>query len=171
MMHGGIGSGVTTTELQPLGKVMRASSGSRCKRCITLIGGRRRDSDINDSIREGGGGGVALVVGVKEKADVGGAGGEGSRDEVTGFSGDGVAGDDKTGKGGEFAANCAKGVADGIAWGGFVVVAGKNMVAIGVSGAAAEAAEGMGKELRENGEAEAAEEAQAVVGGGEAVVA
>jgi hypothetical protein len=57
----GIGRGVTTTELQPLSKVVRASSGSRCKRCITLIGGRRRDSDINDSIREGGGGGVALV--------------------------------------------------------------------------------------------------------------
>jgi hypothetical protein len=167
---GGIGRGVTTTELQPLGKVMPASSGSHCKRCITLIGGRRRDSDINDSIREGGGGGMALLVGVKEKADVGGAGGEGSRDEVTGFGGDGVAGDDETSKGGEFAVDRAKGVADGVAWGGFVVAAGKKVVAIGVNGAAAEAAEGMGKELGENGQAEVAEEAQAVVGGGEAVV-
>jgi hypothetical protein len=42
---GGIGRGVTTTERQPLGKVMRVSSG----RCITLIGGRRWDSDINIS--------------------------------------------------------------------------------------------------------------------------
>jgi hypothetical protein len=98
LYDGGIGMGVTTTKLQPLGKVMRASSGSRCKRCITLIGGRRQDSDINDSIREGGGGGVALVVGVEKKVDVGGAGGEGNRDEVMGFGGDGVAGDDETGK-------------------------------------------------------------------------
>jgi hypothetical protein len=71
---GGIGRGVTTTELQPLGKVMRASSRSCCKRCITLIGGRRRDSDINDSVSEGGGVRVALEVGVKEKEDVGGVG-------------------------------------------------------------------------------------------------
>ena len=123
--NGGVGRGVATTELQPLGKVMRASSGSRCKRCITLIGGRSRDSDINDSISEGGGGGVALVVGVKEEANVGGAGGEGSRDEVPGFGGDGVAGDNETGKGGEFAADRAKGVADGVAGGGFVVATGK----------------------------------------------
>jgi hypothetical protein len=33
-----------------------------------------------------------LVVGVKEKADVGGVGGEGSRDEVAGFGGDRVTG-------------------------------------------------------------------------------
>jgi hypothetical protein len=64
---GGIGTGVTTTKLQPLGKVMRASSGSHCKRCITLIGGRRRDSDISDSVGEGGGGGVALVVGLRRR--------------------------------------------------------------------------------------------------------
>jgi hypothetical protein len=167
---GGIGRGVTTTELQPLGKVMRASSGSRCKRCITLIGGRRRDSDINDSISEGGGGRVALVVGVEEKANVSGAGGGGSRDEVSGFGGDRVAGDNETGKGGEFAADRAKGVADGVAWGGFVEVAGKEVVAVGVKGAVAEAAGGMWKELGENGQAEAAEESQAVVGGGKAVV-
>jgi dipeptide/tripeptide permease len=36
-----------------------------------------------------------------------------------------VAGDNKTGKGGEFVADRTKGVADGIACGGFVVVAGK----------------------------------------------
>ena len=29
---GGVGRGVTTTKLQPLGKVMRASSGSHCER-------------------------------------------------------------------------------------------------------------------------------------------
>jgi hypothetical protein len=152
--------------------VMRARSGSRCKRCITLvIGGRIRDSDINDSVREGGGGGVALVVGVKEKANVSRAGGEGSRDEVVGFDGDGVAGDNETNKGGEFAADRAKGVADGIDRGGFVVAAGKKVVAVGVKGVVAEAAGGtMGKELGENGQAEAPEEAQAVVGGGEAVV-
>jgi hypothetical protein len=132
---GGIGMGATTTKLQPLVKVMRASSGSRCERCITLIGGRRRDSDINDSVGEGGGGGVALVVGVEEEAIVGWAGGGGSRDEVTGFGGDGVAGDDKTGKEGEFVADHTKGVADGVAWGGFVVAAGKNVVAVGVIGA------------------------------------
>jgi hypothetical protein len=66
-----------------------------------------------------------LVVGVKEEADVSWAGGGGSTDEVTGFGGDGVVGDDKTGKGGEFAADCTKGVVDGVAWGGFVVAAGK----------------------------------------------
>jgi hypothetical protein len=97
---GGIGMGVTNMKLQPLGKVMQASSGSHYKRCITLIGGRRWDSDINDSVGEGGGGGVALVVEVKEEADVSWAGGGGSRDEVTGFGEDRVAGDDKTGKGG-----------------------------------------------------------------------
>ena len=50
---GGVGRGVTTMKLQPLGKVMRASSGSRCERCITLVGGRRRDGDIDDSVGEG----------------------------------------------------------------------------------------------------------------------
>jgi hypothetical protein len=69
---------------------------------------------------------VALVVGVKEKANVGRAGGVGSRDEVLGFCGDRVAaGDNKTGKGGEFVADRAKGISDGIAWGGFVEAAGK----------------------------------------------
>jgi hypothetical protein len=32
---GGVGRGATTTKLQPLGKVMRASSGSRCERCVS----------------------------------------------------------------------------------------------------------------------------------------
>jgi hypothetical protein len=67
---------------------MRASSGSRCERCITLVGGRSRDGDIDDSVGEGVGGGMALVVGVKEEANVGGTGGGGGRDEVTGFDGD-----------------------------------------------------------------------------------
>jgi hypothetical protein len=130
---------------------MQVSSGSCCKRCITFIGGRRRDSDINDSVSEGGGGGVSLVVGVKEKANVRGMGQEGSRDEVAGFSGDSVVGDNKTGKGVNFTADHAKGITDGVAWAGFVEAAGKNVVAVGVKGVAAEAAEGMGKELGERG--------------------
>ena len=36
-----------------------------------------------------------------------------------------MAGDDETSKGGEFAADRAKGVADGVAGGGFVVATGK----------------------------------------------
>jgi hypothetical protein len=64
-----------TTELLPLGKVTRASSGNRCKRCITLIRGRRRDSHINNSIVGRGRGWVAvLLVRVKLEADVGRAG-------------------------------------------------------------------------------------------------
>jgi hypothetical protein len=60
---------------------------------------------------------------------------------------------------------------DGIAWGGFVEAAGKKVDTIVVKGVAAEApAGGMGKELRENGQAEAAEEAQAVVRRGKMVV-
>jgi hypothetical protein len=46
----------------------------------------------------------------------------------------------------------------------------KKVVAGGVKGVVAEAAWGMGKELGENGQADAAEEAQAVVGWGKAVV-
>jgi hypothetical protein len=113
---------------------------------------------------------VALVVGVEEEADDGWAGGGGSRDEVTGFGGDGVAGDDETGKGGEFAADRTKGVADGIACRGFVVAAGKKVVAVEVKGAGAERAGGVGKEVGKNGQAEASEEAQVVVGRREAVV-
>jgi hypothetical protein len=64
---------------------------------------------------------------------------------VVGFGGDRVVGDNKTGKGGEFMADCTKGIVDSIAWGGFVKAAGKEVVTIGVNGAAAEAAEGMRK--------------------------
>jgi hypothetical protein len=135
-----------------------------------LVGGRRRDSDINDSIGEGGRGGVALVVGVEEEADVGWAGGGGSGDEVMGFGRDRVAGDDKTGKGGKFAVYRTKGITDVIAWGDFVVAAGKKLVAVEVKGVGAEGAGGMGKEVGKNGQVEAAEEAQAVVGRREAVV-
>jgi hypothetical protein len=42
-----VSRGRATPELLPLGKVMRASSGNRCKRCNTLlIRGRRRDGHI-----------------------------------------------------------------------------------------------------------------------------
>jgi hypothetical protein len=148
---GGVGRGATTTKLQPLSKVMRASSGSCCERYITLIGGRRRDGDIDGSIGEGGRGGVELVVGVEEEADVGRVGGGGGRDEVTGFNGDGVAGDNETGKGGEFAADQTKGVADGIAGGDFVVATGKKVVAVEVKGMSAEGAGGIGKEVGKKG--------------------
>jgi hypothetical protein len=110
-----------------------------------------------------------LVVGVEVVAIVGGRGGGGGRDEVTGFDGDGVAGDDETGKGGEFAAERTEGVADGVAGGGFVVAAGKEVVAVEVKGTSAEGAGGIGEDVGKNGQAEAAEEAQAVVGRREAV--
>jgi hypothetical protein len=42
--NGRVGRSGTTTELLPLSKVMRLSSGSHCKRCITLRRGRRPDS-------------------------------------------------------------------------------------------------------------------------------
>jgi hypothetical protein len=148
---GRVGRGGTTTELLPLSKVMRASSRSRCKRCITLTRGRRRDSNINASISEGGRGGVALVVGVTEEANVGRAGAGGGRNEVPGFGGDRVAGSNKTSKGGKFMADGAKGVKDGIARGGFVVAAGKKMIAKEVKGATAKATGGSRRKGRENG--------------------
>ena len=58
-------------ELLPPGKVMRANSGNRCKRCITLIRGRRRDGHVNNSIVGRGRSRVALVVRVKLEANVG----------------------------------------------------------------------------------------------------
>jgi hypothetical protein len=61
----GVGRGGTTTKLLPLSEMIWASNGSHCKRCITLTRGRTLDSKINDSIGEGGRGGVALVVGIK----------------------------------------------------------------------------------------------------------
>ena len=68
---GRVSRGRATTELLPIGKVMRASSGSRCKRCITLIRGRRRDGDVNNSIVGRGRRRVAVVVRVKLEANVG----------------------------------------------------------------------------------------------------
>ena len=68
--NGRVGRGGATTELLPLGKVMRAKSGNRCKRCITLIRGRRRDGHVNNSIVGRGRGRVALVVRVKLEANV-----------------------------------------------------------------------------------------------------
>jgi hypothetical protein len=77
--------------------------------------------------------------------------GRGGRNEVPGFSGDRVAGSNKTRKGGKFAADGAKGIADGIAGGGFVVAAGKKMIAKEVKGATAKATGGSRREGRENG--------------------
>jgi hypothetical protein len=62
---------------------------------------------------------------------------------VTGFGGDRVAGDNKTSKGGEFAADRAKGVVDGVAWGGFVKAAGKKVVAVGIKEVVAAEAAGV----------------------------
>jgi hypothetical protein len=62
-----------TTELLPLGKVMRVSSGNRC-RCITLMRGRRRDSHIDNSIVGRGRSRVEVVMRVKLEANVGRAG-------------------------------------------------------------------------------------------------
>jgi hypothetical protein len=123
--NGRVGRGGTTTELLPLSKVMRASSGSRCKRCITLIRGRRRDSDINDSIVQGGGCGVALVMGVKRKANVGRAGVGGGGDEVFGFIGHRMTGSNEAGKGPKFTADGTEGIADGITGSSFVVATGE----------------------------------------------
>jgi hypothetical protein len=58
---GRVGRGQATPELLPLGKVMRASSGNRCKRCITLIRGRRRDGHIDNSLVGRGRSRVAVV--------------------------------------------------------------------------------------------------------------
>jgi hypothetical protein len=97
--NGRVGRGGTTMELLPLSAMMRASCGSRIKRSITLARGRRWDSNIKDSISEGGRGGVALVMGVKEEANVGRAGGRGGRNKVLGFSGDRMVGGNEISKG------------------------------------------------------------------------
>jgi hypothetical protein len=52
LSNGRVCRGGTTTELLPLSEVMWASSGSRCKRCVALTTGRRRDSKINGSISQ-----------------------------------------------------------------------------------------------------------------------
>ena len=75
-----------------------------------------------------------MVVGVKEKANVGGTGVGGGRNEVFGFSVNRMAGSNEAGKGSKFAADGTKGIADGIAWGGFVVAAGKKVVTVWVKG-------------------------------------
>lgn len=135
-----------------------------------MVRGRRRDGNINDSVSEGGRGGMALVVGVKEEANVGRAGGRGGRNEVFGLIGNRVAGGDETSEGGKFTADGAKGVADGVAGRSFVEAAGKKVVAKGVHGEVAETAKGRGKKGREKRETEAAEEAKLIVGVGQAVV-
>jgi hypothetical protein len=96
-----------TPEFVPLGKVMRASSGNRCRRCITLIIGRRRDSHINNSIVGRGRSRVAVVVRVKLEANVGRVGVEGGGNKVLWFIGDRITGGDETGKATELAADCS----------------------------------------------------------------
>jgi hypothetical protein len=69
---GRVARGRATPELLPFGKVMWASSGNLCKRCITLIRGRRRDGHVDKSIvGRGTRSRVALVVRVKLEANVG----------------------------------------------------------------------------------------------------
>jgi hypothetical protein len=65
LADGRVGRGRANPELLPLGKVMRASSGNRCRRCTALIRGRRRDGHIDNSIVGRGRSRVALVVRVK----------------------------------------------------------------------------------------------------------
>jgi hypothetical protein len=133
--------------------------------------GRRRDGHINDSVIQGGRGQVALVAGVEEEADVGGAGVGGGGNEVFGLGGDGVAGSDETSEGAEFAADRGKGITDGVAGTGFVKAAGEEVVAVGVEGAVTRGAGGIGEEVvGEDGETEAAEKTELIVGRGEAVV-
>jgi hypothetical protein len=104
---GRFGSGRATPELLPLGKVMRASSGNRCTRCITLIRGRRRDGHIDNSIVGRGRTRVAVVMRVKLEANVGREGVRGGGNEMLWFVGDGITGGDEAGKGTEFAADCS----------------------------------------------------------------
>jgi hypothetical protein len=106
---GRVGRGRATPELLPLGKVTRASSGNRCKRCISLIRGRRRDGHIdNNSIIVGRGRSrVAVVMRVKLEANIGREGVGGGGNEILWFVGDGITGGDKAGMGTEFAADCS----------------------------------------------------------------
>jgi hypothetical protein len=71
--NGRVSRGRATPELLLLGKVMRASSGNRCKRYITLIRGRRRDGHVVDNsiVGRGSRSRVALVVRVKLEANIG----------------------------------------------------------------------------------------------------
>jgi hypothetical protein len=68
---------------------------------------------------------VAVVVRVKLEADAGRVGVGGGGNKVLWFIGDRVTGGDETGKGAELVADGSEGVTDGIAGGGFVVLAGK----------------------------------------------
>lgn len=111
-----------------------------------------------------------MVAGVKEKADVSGAGMGGGGDEVFGLVGNGVAGNDEASEGAELAADRAKGIADGVAGAGFVKAAGEKVVAVRVKGAVARGAGGVWEVVGEDREAEAAEEAECIVGRGEAVM-
>jgi hypothetical protein len=77
--------GRATQELLPLGKVMWASSGKCCKRCITLIRGRRRrDGHIDNSIVGRGRSWVVVVMRVKLEAYYVGRAGVG--EVATGYS-------------------------------------------------------------------------------------
>jgi hypothetical protein len=87
--------------------MMRVNSGSRCERCITLRRGGSRDGHIDDSIIQGGGDRMMVVMGVEEKADVGGAFKGRGGEEVLGFIGDRVAGGNKTSQGAELATDGA----------------------------------------------------------------
>jgi hypothetical protein len=112
-----------------------------------------------------------VVVGVKEKANVGGVGVGRGRNEVFGFSVNRMAGSNEAGKGSKFAADGTEGIADGIAGGSLVVAAGEEVVTVEVKGALAGRAKGVREVGREDGEImEAAEEAELVVGWCEAVV-
>ena len=111
-----------------------------------------------------------MVVGVEEKANVGGAGVGGGGDEVLGFIVDGVAGSNEAGQGPKFTADGSQGIADGITGSSLVVAAGEEVIAIEVKGVLAGGAEGGREVSRKDGETEAAEEAELVVGWGEAVV-
>jgi hypothetical protein len=70
-----------------------------------------------------------LVVRVKLESDVGRAGvlGGGGNMVLGGLVGDGVTGGDETDEGTELTIDCSKGVADGVAGGGFVVLSGKKL--------------------------------------------
>jgi hypothetical protein len=113
---------------------------------------------------------VAVVVGVKEKANVCGAGVGGGRNEVFGFCVNRMAGSNEAGKGSKFAADGTKGITDGIAGGSLVVAAGEEVVTVEVKGVVAGRAKSVWEVGRKDGEMEAAEEAELVVGWREAVM-
>jgi hypothetical protein len=83
-------------------------------------------------ILDRGRGRVVLVVSVTLESDVGRAGVGRGGDKVLGFVRDGVTGGDETGEGTELEPDCFEGVADGVAGGGFVILAGKKVVAVNV---------------------------------------